>query len=544
MEKIKGFLKNKGESIKQLLKTYPVTLVLTIIITICGIVLVENYSDEFIKNNIGTMLIAVFGIFFVETYFKKISIKVIGFIVFGVIAFFINNFLMLSEKLTNLQKELQEDVIRILIGYLVILVLLSIYKLYKKSGLKFEKYMLEIAKNVIANGIIYIILNIGLMLIVGLFTMLILDVNIIFHCQILLLGLFLVPSMLQAISDTKKEKDNNFIKNLIIYVLVPLVTIAMLIIYAYIAKIFINNEVPSNVIFSLLTTLFIIAFPIWLLASNYEEENKIIGRIIKLLPIAFIPFIFLEIYSIWARVSEFGITPSRYFGIAFIIFQIVVLFFNIYKKREKLKYILFAGIGILIVTNILPITNYENVSKMSQKNRLVKYFEEGKEFINLTEEEKNNIRGPYRYLINKPDEEKYIPQYILNQKEDINFNNSLSDSKARNYISYTDKNKVIDVSEYKSFLEVRTNYYKITNTNPKEFVIKYFDEEIILDMEELFNILINKEDENLINEYLDNNNKIIIDENKDLYITSLNFSYTVESKLINRINLNGYILEK
>ena len=434
MGRLKEMIKDKGENIKTFIKKYPITIVLILITTALCMFMIEDWDSKIAENAI-IFVIAGFGTFFIESTFEKKRYKIPGMLISGIIAVIIKNILVKMGELSYAEENIQQIIFRILPAYLGILFLSSIYMIHKKSKLKIEKYILEITKNIFANGIIYIILNIGISIILGIIIQLFLNDTageIFSYFQIFLFGVYFVPSMLQAIVSVKDKETNKFVKSVIIYVLLPLIMVTMVIIYVYIAKIFIFNEIPSNTIYRIIATLFIFAFPIWILASNFETENKIIGKVTKIMPIAFIPFILLEIYSIGTRIGEFGITPVRYFGIVYIIIQVIVLILNIYKNKEKLQYALIVTGVILIFTNVLPFTNYANVSKTNQSNILKKGFPEDKLFEELSEEEKDKIKGAYRYLRNQYDKEKYIPKYILEQEENI-FRNNQSDIYTRSY---------------------------------------------------------------------------------------------------------------
>ena len=66
--------------------------------------------------------------------------------------------------------------------------------------------------------------------------------------------------------------SGNFVE-VIKYVLGILVIIAFAIIYLYIAKIIILRDIPSNQIFRILATLFIIGFPIWTMSKSFENND-------------------------------------------------------------------------------------------------------------------------------------------------------------------------------------------------------------------------------------------------------------------------------
>ena len=190
------------------------------------------------------------------------------------------------------------SIIRILIGYLIILFLISIYKIIKDYNIKFQEYLLNVFANLFNGTITYIILNLGLTLIAIIFVELLLNSwgDILLRIQILLFGLFFIPTFINSVWNVKNREVNAFIQGLIKFVLLPLVSIAMLIIYMYIIKILVLRQIPSNVIFRILASIFIVAFPVWNMAWNFKNNSRFIEKLVNLLPLFYIPFIFLEIY--------------------------------------------------------------------------------------------------------------------------------------------------------------------------------------------------------------------------------------------------------
>ena len=239
------------------------------------------------------------------------------------------------------------------------------------------EYSVKVLKNLLNVGIVYAILNIGLTLISLIFISLILsykEFGLLGRLQIALFGLLVLPASLVAITEIKQD-FSKFIKAIILYIMLPLTLLATAIIYIYMAKIFIIREVPANSIFRIITGLFIVAFPVWVMIDAFKKESKIVENICKILPIAFIPFLLLQTYSICARIDGNGLTPSRYIGIAFIVFEAIAIFLSLYKERKYLIHTITTAIALIAISTILPVVNMESASNISQANRLKKSVE-------------------------------------------------------------------------------------------------------------------------------------------------------------------------
>ena len=305
--KIKRELDLLKDRMKKPYQKYPVTIILTILLTI-----ILSVSDDYIKIEkvILFLLLLVMSSFFSEVFFTKLKSRIISLLLFIPITFLIEYFILETNKLG----------LKISVPYIIIINLLSFYKLYKKSKKNISEYFLSITTNIFKTTIFYYILSMGFLFIGIIFASLILEgdnYDIIFRIEILLFGIFFFPNLLEDISNTDSPKYE-FIKVIFHYILESIIMICFLIIYIYIIKIIVTLTLPSNSLFRILSVLFIISFPIWIINDYYQKD--FLSKINHYLKIAFIPFIFLEIYTLGIRIIYYGITYTRYIGIMMIIF--------------------------------------------------------------------------------------------------------------------------------------------------------------------------------------------------------------------------------
>jgi len=580
MGKLKSILKNLIEKVKNLAKDIPVTMITIFLATLFFAVTVDTkFETEIIEK---VMIFAgVFGLqsFFVETWVKNKFGRLGGYIcatiialIFTFLIFLNTGFRVFDEGykgtnggyITNEQYRNNEITIeitvRVLIGYLISVFALTVYKLYKKSELNLEHYIIEVFKNAINTVVLFGITNTGVTLVILLFMYLILGdmkYQLIMRMEIILFGLVLIPLIISGISEKYKEKNiSKFIKVLTLYIMFTLVCIATVIIYMYIGKILVTGEMPSNEIFRILAILFVLSFPIWVMAFNYIEENKIVNKLSKILPIAFIPFIFLQIYSMGLRSGTYGLTPLRYLSYMLIVFEVFAIMLSIYKKREKLKNIFFVFVVLALISTISP-WNCIDLSNVNQKDRLFKYLEIAKTG-NINNEDKAKMIGAYNYLKYKETGKKYIDNLT---KEDIELIDEYKKDVNNNRYNYNDTLyfdfrvtlNEIDVSDYNYVIHVSASEYskpdlkkiilysgsygagnRVETINIEEWTSKL-----------LYQCFIDKE---IGREYFTNNNLININENKDLLIENINIRCKDKDseKLDNveNIRIEGYLLRK
>lgn len=533
MTYLKKIFNKTSKTFRNLIKKFPLTLLVIAFATIFLTVVIEG--TDLSAKTIGRICLfcVTFAVdsFAVENFFDEQKIfKLIGYIASGVIAF-VFNLLIFNEHFAKYVT----TTTRILIGYLFIIFLISIYVIIRKSKVDFKEYILKVFANVFNSIITYLVLNLGLTLITVIFVELLLDSwgYILPRIQILLLGLFYIPALINSIWDVKEKEVNTFFKGLVKFVLLPLVSIAMLIIYMYIIKILVLRQLPSNVIFRILAGIFVVAFPVWNMAENFKDNNKFIEKLTKLLPYFYMPFILLEIYSLYARILEFGITPVRYFGIVFIIIQVIALILTVVKKGEKLSHTFIYMAVLVLIAFVLPL-NYDKVSILSQSGILKSEFPETLKYEELSSESKTRVSGAYQYLV-RNNAEKYIPEYIEQYEEEIYDRYYSETYRNTQYIYIDNDEKIVDISQYSKLAEVSA--YE-TSTN-----IKFYNsgDDLIatMNMEELLKSAVNSGN---AEEYIEQNRLIKIDNTKDIYIRNLNTSYNKDTGEVTHVSINAYVL--
>lgn len=548
--KIKEKFKSIIQSVKNAVERFPITIIVIFLymLFLAIIIDVDWIADEVLEYVSYFTLYFSVGTFFTESIFKdKEKTNIFLYIVFSLVAI---TFIVIQEMSWEVQ--FLDYWWKFIVCYISTLVIVGIYFLAKKSSKDFPEYMLKLVINWIKTSVVYWILAIGIAIISSIFIYLILDgddYSLILRLELILVGIYYFPKMLYSFVDMENEV-NNFFKGLIKYVLNSLVLIAFSIIYMYIVKILILKDMPKNQIFRILSALFIVGMPIWTMVSYFKDESFLYKISIKL-PLAFIPFIFLQIYTIGLRISANGLTPARYLCVALIIFEIIYTLVYILNK-QKINRLLLVFNGIIIISILVPGINMFKLSDLSQAKILQMYNDK----MELSDEEKEKIYGAYEYLTDSEDGEKYINDILTKKAIEevkefyaITKDNELSKVE---YISYYGDLEEINIKGYSTLKCVRAYDY---DYNAKKNVKECFsnleignsqhDYYITIDLEEkieeyIENYLENSED---FYEYFESNNEIKFD-NKKLIITRLDIDYIKETEKIKTYTIEGYLLEK
>lgn len=543
--KIKEFFKRMFTTYKENIKQYSATNIVIIVTTLILTLMPSNFVMNFTSRFLMIAVLCALNFFAIETYMQDTKKRRILYVLGIIIAIVINYVVKLHNTYA---------ISRMVIGYFLIVLLLAIFKITKDSEEGLSKYLLKVNKNLFYIGIIYVILNMGLMAILVILELLLLDgnsfLNIIIRVQTALLGLFLLPATMMAIINTKTEVTK-FIDNIVCFVLLPLILVATAIIYIYMAKIFILKQIPKNAIFRILSALFIVYFPEWIMLESYKEKNNVINKICKLLPIAFIPFIGLQVYSIGVRCTENGLTPTRYLGIILIIFEAIAIFLNIYKDKKYVIHIYTTAIILIAVVTICPFINMQTISNINQGSRLDKAWAEGKGFEELDEREQDIIVSAYAYLKKQEDGEKYIPKRLSR----LGLGNILQDrlepykattcysTKSASYL--LDSNGVASIEGYKVMSRIIKTYNDLSVEHLEDLNLR---DEIYIDLKQYIQNVANENRTNSSTEYISKNKLLTINENVDFCITEFNIRYEEDEKNnlenIEYLRIVGYLLVK
>ena len=533
MEKVKDFFNRLTSNYKTYVKQYMATNIVIIIATLVFTFANFNAWSKFLTSFAIIAVIAAINFFVAESYFKKKSARIYSYIIGFAIAGIFERFVHYNAFGTSIY--------RILIGYSIVAFLIGLFKVIKNSGLELSKYCTRSFKNLFGTGVIYGILVVGFILIMTIAISLLTsgkDYEPVMRAQIAIFGLFLVPATLLSITNTEGE-SSKFIEAVISFVLLPLTALATIIIYIYMLKILALRQIPQNSIYRIIAGLFVVAFQVWVMTYEYKQKNKFVEVFSKIMPIAFIPLIGLQVYSIGARIGENGITPVRYMGVMFIIFEIIAIVLSIVNKRKYLTNALLVAAVLMAISTILPVVNMEEISNYNQASRLKNAWREGESFTSLSSEEKATASSAYRYLLKQENSEKYLPKYLdkeeLTEKliehyspygdEDETYDEKRTTYKRVNY-QYPD-DEVITVEGYNCIKKFQVYEYDINEEN-LESVSLYDTFNINLKDYVLGLIEANKNGDESAKEYIVSHRVHRVDDSRDIYITDVNLSYEVD----------------
>lgn len=302
---------------------------------------------------------------------------------------------------------------RYYIGCILLLMLGIIYFCHKKSGCGFIEYMMHVSVNFCVTTAIYIVLWIGVILVLTVLELLFLDnrSSLSGYSFILLTGFYYVPGCIAALRNMDSNIEDEISKVLIKKVLSGMTVCAMAIVYAYLLKILVTWEMPSNEIFGIVSGLFCISMFIWVIDWFYRDDTKY-TVFLQRLPYGIIPMIPVQAYAMGVRIYHNGMTTGRYMGMLLVAFEIIMLFIWRFW-RDKMERVIIVLCICVVVAVYLPGVNMFSVSNRWQQSILTTVYDKVVSQQEIEQQEYDRMMGAYKYLRRQPEMADVIERYDI-----------------------------------------------------------------------------------------------------------------------------------
>lgn len=172
------------------------------------------------------------------------------------------------------------------------------------------------------------------------------------------------------------DTDETYPKGLKIftqYVLIPLMTIYLLILLVYEAKIIINWELPKGLVSTLILGYAVFGILSLLLIQPIKEKegNGWIKLFSRFFYVMMIPLVVLLLLAVWKRVGNYGITESRYILIILAVWLTLITVYFLFSKKQNIKIIPVSLCILALLATYGPQSAF-SVSRFSQVKRLKK----------------------------------------------------------------------------------------------------------------------------------------------------------------------------
>lgn len=493
--KIKETLFGIITGLKNSLKRFPLTIGLSTICVALMIYMTEvapNLSENFRETLSKVIMIYALGIplslsikvFFERKESYKKSLLYTAFVVGGIILALYYYIFLPDLRMVSITRY---------IGINITLYLTFIFIPYLSNNNSFELYVIKILTRFFTTIIYSMVLFLGLAAI--LFTIdKLLGVNIkgeiYFYSWLVVAGVF-APSFFLAGVPVKKEKLElehypKLFKVLILYIVMPLISVYTIILYIYFGKIIITTQWPQGLVSHLVLWYSVISVSVLFFIAPLLNENNWAKRFKEVFPKIIIPLLVMMFISIGIRINAYGVTENRYYVVILGIWIFLVMIYFSFTKKMK-NIILPVSLAIIVFISIMgPISGY-SISKYSQnkrfeqilaRNNMLKGNQLVKASSNISQEDERELSSILRYfdLNHKLNSIKALPEDFKLQDVENVFGFKLSDE----YNNYNEKyfyfntwgsGEPLDIKGYDYLFDIRS--VKTNDSKEGPLAIKY-----------------------------------------------------------------------
>ena len=474
--KIGNRLKNIYNSIKKSIRRFPVTIAVSTALVIMLIVLSEkgpNLTSEartiFERISMTIALGIPMSLCIKLLYEQKGNLKGIHKViiyVFGAILLILYYKFLLKDL--NMVSNIRY------IAVSIFLYLAFSYIPWIKRKEDYEYYIIKVFSSFFLTAIYSFVIIIGVFAI--LFT-----INQLFNANIpgksyyytflIVAGVF-APSMFLAKipeidADFSEYKYPRSLKVLLLYIVIPLISIYTIILYIYFGKILITKDWPQGLVSHLVLWYSTISVAVIFFISPILDENKWANRFKFWFPKLIIPVLIMMFVSMGIRINQYGITENRYFALVLGLWVLGIMLYFIFSKKQK-NIIIPIVLSILAINSAFgPLSSF-NVSKRSQNNRLESILVRNNMLVDNKVEANSDIstedKEEISMILNYFDKShslknvKYVPKDFKIEDMDKVFGfefreKSIDENEYFYYFTEHKEYKAIDVKDYDYLLE-------------------------------------------------------------------------------------------
>lgn len=368
------------QSAKDTFRRFPVAISLMITLVVYSIFLIHTGLE--LDNERFFMLIHVLilgSIWAIGlTFFNEVTERSKKFKIFSniILLFLLVGYLFLYNDF-----ETDKFIYKILIVTGVFIFVALFLPFYTKNKqLDYWNFNKEIFQRLTLTTLYSIVIYAGIAIALGIMNLLFqldIDERVFLDTLIIIVGIFSFWMFLSGIPkkfEIDKISEYEYPKSLKIFVqfiLLPLTTLYLAILYVYSAKILFTWELPQGAV-SYLVLIFS-ALGIFSLMLIYpiqkDDNNKWIKTYAKSMYWAILPLIVLLFVAILKRIIEYGFTENRFYVVVLAIWLACLSIYMLLTTQKNIKIITISFSVVFFLASFGPWSAF-NISKISQSNKL------------------------------------------------------------------------------------------------------------------------------------------------------------------------------
>jgi len=362
--------KEISHSFSQTFTRFPIVLLYSFVISIYGIVLVHaDFTDLRFYYALHVLSLGIFFSAGLSVFFELKDVSKI---------------LKISSNI---------GVFLLLVGYFFtfqdffvakIIIVLSLPYFAKNNQLNYWRFNFDVFNRFILSTFFSMIIYAGISIALGV-------INLLFNAEIsseifadlwiIIIGMFAVTNFLSGFPKQFYYSDEfDYPKALRIFVqfiLVPLTTIYLAILYAYIIKILFTWELPQGYVSYLVLSFSAVGLLALMIIYPIKDNIKYkwISTFGKYFFLSILPLIILLFISIFIRINQYGITENRYYVVIFAVWLTAIAIYSLATKFKNIKIIAISFSVLFLIISYGPWSSF-NIGKISQLNKLNKIITE------------------------------------------------------------------------------------------------------------------------------------------------------------------------
>lgn len=388
---------------------FPLETITAILGTIFAIILNENkynnpnnelYVKALMSSSLCLVLFLSVSLFFTASKKNNLLRFLASIILGGLITLFVFNF---HKDITEV--EIQQFIVLNIALHLLVSFAGFLPKAYNQDEFwEFNKQLfLRILTAVLYSGVLYSGLALAILAIDKLFNVEFYD-HIYFHIFFIISGIFNTIFFLSGVPETNNSQIPlvlNYpkgLKNFTQYVLLPLISLYLVILICYEAKILVTLSLPVGWVSYLVLVFAIFGILSFLLVHPIATEtgNLWMRTFNRWFYFLLIPLLVLLFWAILYRINLYGFTHERYYVLLLSIWLSIVVAYFLIQKQPKIKFIPIS-MCLAGLFSIVGPQSANSISKNSQLSRFETYMQKS-DNKKLTFEQEQDLSSIVSFL--------------------------------------------------------------------------------------------------------------------------------------------------
>lgn len=170
--------------------------------------------------------------------------------------------------------------------------------------------------------------------------------------------------------DLEKTQYNKVIKIMMLYIVLPIITIYTVVLYLYFMKILLSQVWPIGMVSYLVVSYAAVGTIALFMIRPFLEENKWAKVFTTAYTKLVLPLLLMMFVSIGIRIANYGLTENRYFIVVIGLWSLFAVVFILLNKGRH-NSVLPISLAIIAVMTVVGPVNAFTTSRWSQNQRFV-----------------------------------------------------------------------------------------------------------------------------------------------------------------------------